>query len=155
LSLAWVFPDPGFACFANPISQSALSASHPQANFFHFQEKYVDVTSHGAQTAIIVRIQNGICSMVLAEQLKNIKVKCRSCETVFVFTIEEQDFFQSRGFTNVPKDCPGCRAKRQKRPIRTDWHVTCADCGSKTTVPFRPTKHQAVYCRACFTKRKA
>jgi len=93
--------------------------------------------------------------MVIAEQLKNIEVKCRSCETVFVFTIEEQEFFQSKGFTSVPKDCPACRAKRRQRPIKTDWHVTCADCGSKTTVPFVPTKHQAVYCRACFTNRKA
>jgi uncharacterized protein YlaI len=53
--------------------------------------------------------------MVIAEQLKNIEVKCRICETVFVFTIEEQEFYQSKGFANVPKHCPGCRSLRARK----------------------------------------
>jgi len=93
--------------------------------------------------------------MAVAEQLKNIELNCVNCGSDFVFTIEEQEFFQSKGFTNVPKSCPGCRAKRRQKPSRTDWHVTCADCGSKTTVPFVPRQHQPVFCRACFVKRKA
>jgi len=31
--------------------------------------------------------------------------------------------------------------------------ATCADCGQKTTVPFKPTAGRPVYCRACFSKR--
>ena len=32
--------------------------------------------------------------------------------------------------------------------------ATCADCGQKTQVPFRPTEGRPVYCRDCFSKRK-
>lgn len=37
---------------------------------------------------------NGCSSMVVTEQLKNTELNCRSCGTTFVFTIEEQEFFQ-------------------------------------------------------------
>ena len=30
----------------------------------------------------------------------------------------------------------------------------CADCGSSTTVPFRPTQDRPVYCRLCFNARR-
>ena len=63
--------------------------------------------------------------------LKKIEVECRSCGAVFVFSIEEQELFQARGFAHLPKTCPGCRAKQKKRPLRTDWYVTCADCADR------------------------
>ncbi|WP_109487524.1 zinc-ribbon domain containing protein [Occallatibacter savannae] len=89
------------------------------------------------------------------EQLKNVEVECRACGSSFVFSKEEQEFYRMKGFTHVPKTCPSCRSKHRQKPIRTDWHVMCADCGEKTTIPFVPTKKQAVYCWACFTKRRS
>jgi len=87
------------------------------------------------------------------DQLKNLEVECRVCGGSFVFSKDEQEFFKSKGFTHVPKACPGCRSKRDQRPPRKDWYVVCADCGEKTTIPFVPVRNKDVYCRICFTKR--
>jgi hypothetical protein len=42
---------------------------------------------------------------------------CADCGTDFSFTAEEQEFYQSRGYTNEPKRCPSCRqARKTERP---------------------------------------
>lgn len=82
-------------------------------------------------------------------------VLCVSCGATFVFSAGEQQFFQEKGFTNVPKHCKQCKAKKQgstgRRRIET--HVTCSQCGSDTTVPFKPTQGKPVLCRTCFANR--
>jgi ssDNA-binding Zn-finger/Zn-ribbon topoisomerase 1 len=43
-------------------------------------------------------------------------LQCSDCGTSFTFSAEEQDFFATKGYTNEPKRCPGCRqAKRAQR----------------------------------------
>lgn len=32
--------------------------------------------------------------------------------------------------------------------------TTCAECGKKCEVPFKPTEGRPVYCKECFMKRK-
>ena len=34
---------------------------------------------------------------------------CRDCNSEFVFTIGEQEFFASHNLTNAPTRCPSCR----------------------------------------------
>jgi len=41
-------------------------------------------------------------------------LKCVDCDTDFVFTVKEQQFYESKGLTNRPKRCQECR--RKKRP---------------------------------------
>ena len=84
----------------------------------------------------------------------DVDLKCGVCGAEFVFTAGEQEFFRSRGLTHTPKSCRECRSKLKHSPVKTDVTVTCADCGAKTTVPFTPRQQRAVYCRACFTRRK-
>ncbi len=36
-------------------------------------------------------------------------IQCSDCGTPFTFSSGEQEFFQSKGFTNEPKRCPSCR----------------------------------------------
>ena len=36
-------------------------------------------------------------------------LQCSDCGATFTFSAEEQEFFQSRGYTNEPKRCPSCR----------------------------------------------
>ena len=44
-------------------------------------------------------------------------IQCSDCGTAFTFSAGEQEFFQSKGFTNEPKRCPSCRrAKKARRP---------------------------------------
>jgi len=42
-------------------------------------------------------------------------IQCSDCGTTFVFTSGEQEFFQSKGFTNEPKRCPACRRVNKTR----------------------------------------
>ena len=89
---------------------------------------------------------------------------CRDCNKEFVFTAEEQDFYQSHGLQNEPKRCPECRtAKRRERAgaggesfaqPRQMFAVSCAACGVETTVPFKPREGRPVYCRECYAKQK-
>ena len=36
-------------------------------------------------------------------------IQCSDCGTEFTFSGGEQEFYQSKGFTNEPKRCPECR----------------------------------------------
>ena len=84
---------------------------------------------------------------------------CVDCDTTFTFTVEEQEFFQSKGYTNEPKRCPECRRARKSangnslyRTPREMFPATCADCGKSTEVPFQPHNDKPVYCSDCYRK---
>ena len=42
-------------------------------------------------------------------------LRCVECGSDFTFTVGEQEFFASRGFTNEPSRCPQCRAARRSQ----------------------------------------
>jgi CxxC-x17-CxxC domain-containing protein len=89
-------------------------------------------------------------------------LRCRECNSEFVFTAGEQEFFQMKGLVNEPGRCPSCRAQRRAtrdsggsldgayRPRREMHPATCAQCGVETTVPFLPRGDRPVYCSNCF-----
>ena len=96
-------------------------------------------------------------------------IQCFDCGTAFTFTLEEQEFFQSKGYTNEPKRCPSCRQARKERqgsstyqnggsstyrPLRQMFPVTRSRCGKVTEVPFEPREGRAVYCRDCYSTVK-
>ncbi len=87
-------------------------------------------------------------------------IQCSDCGTSFTFTAGEQDFFQSKGYTNSPKRCPSCRQSRKSDrnssssygTQRQMFPATCADCGKSTEVPFQPRGDKPVYCSDCYRK---
>jgi CxxC-x17-CxxC domain-containing protein len=90
---------------------------------------------------------------------------CSDCGKTFPFTVEEQEFFATKGFTNEPRRCPVCRsARRSERNgnsggyssggSRQLFPATCGRCGKQTEVPFQPRGDKPVYCRECFNKSK-
>lgn len=85
---------------------------------------------------------------------------CSDCGSNFVFTVGEQEFYQSHGLQNEPRRCPECRVtKRRERSggygqPRQMFTVTCAECGVETTVPFEPREGRPVYCKDCYAKQK-
>jgi len=92
-------------------------------------------------------------------------IRCSDCGTTFTFSSGEQEFFQSKGFTNEPRRCPTCRqAKKSERngsnnngygsSPRQMFPVKCAECGKDTEVPFEPRGDKPVYCSDCFRKVK-
>lgn len=88
---------------------------------------------------------------------------CVECGQDFIFTASEQEFYESKGFTNEPRRCPACRQARKQRmgiatperPQREMFPAVCAACGKETMVPFKPSNDRPVYCRECFLARKA
>ena len=85
---------------------------------------------------------------------------CVECNSVFVFTVGEQEFFESKGYTNEPKRCPTCRQSRryqQRGSLQGERElhpITCADCGAEAMVPFKPRGDRPVYCNDCFSRNR-
>ncbi len=47
------------------------------------------------------------------------KLNCKDCNSEFVFTEGEQEFYKEKGFENEPQRCPDCRkARKQNRNNR-------------------------------------
>ncbi len=88
-------------------------------------------------------------------------LECSDCNTTFTFSVEDQEFFQSKGYTNEPKRCPECRQARKTERYgdnssygapRQMFPATCAECGKSTEVPFQPRGDKPVYCSDCYRK---
>jgi CxxC-x17-CxxC domain-containing protein len=94
--------------------------------------------------------------------LQDKTIQCADCGTDFSFTAGEQEFFQTKGYTNEPKRCPSCRLTRKTERNgnggntyglpRQMFPATCAECGKDTQVPFAPTNGKPVYCSDCYKK---
>jgi CxxC-x17-CxxC domain-containing protein len=103
--------------------------------------------------------------------LQNKTLSCADCGAAFDFTVEEQEFHQSKGFTNEPKRCASCRAAKKLSMSgsssfgssgsgnrnygsapRQMFPVKCATCGKDTEVPFEPRGDRPVYCSDCYRK---
>ena len=94
-------------------------------------------------------------------------IQCSDCGVTFTFSISEQEFFQTKGFTNEPKRCSPCRQLKKAQvgnnggygantyATRQMFPVTCSDCGKATEVPFKPRSGKPVYCSDCFRKVRA
>lgn len=90
---------------------------------------------------------------------------CSDCGQEFLFSGDDQEFYQQRGFTE-PKRCRSCRALRRSereggdaggfsrapRMEREMFDVTCSNCGQPAKVPFQPRGDRPVYCRDCFER---
>ncbi len=91
-------------------------------------------------------------------------LQCSDCGATFTFSAEEQELFQTRGYTNEPKRCPSCRQARKSQRLggssgsgsygapRQMFPVVCAECGKETEVPFEPRGDRPVYCSDCYRK---
>jgi CxxC-x17-CxxC domain-containing protein len=92
-------------------------------------------------------------------------LQCADCGKTFPFTVEEQEFFASKGYTNEPKRCPECRQTRRSERFgnggnsrggpRQMFPAVCAQCGKETQVPFQPRGDKPVYCRDCYVKSRS
>ena len=109
-------------------------------------------------------------------------LQCLDCKNEFVFTAGEQEFYERKGFKEIPKRCKPCRDARKTRRGSADgangngndhghmygeangnraprsnremFDATCAACGAPARVPFRPAAGRPVYCRDCYTSRQ-
>ena len=102
-------------------------------------------------------------------------IKCVDCGEDFTFTVGEQEFYRDHGLTNAPTRCKRCRENRKgprgggagadtrrgESPrggpggAKPMFPAVCANCGTETMVPFKPSNDRPVYCRNCFDAKKA
>jgi CxxC-x17-CxxC domain-containing protein len=108
-------------------------------------------------------------------------IQCIDCKNEFIFTAGEQEFYEKKGFKEVPKRCKPCREARKVRRMDRDsgprddfgsrgpgpggedrgnrrpremFDAVCAACGAPARVPFRPANGRPVYCRDCYASRQ-
>lgn len=55
--------------------------------------------------------------MTTTAQLEDINLVCRECNSDFIWTVGEQQFFHDRKLKNTPKRCQECRSKKPTQPI--------------------------------------
>lgn len=48
--------------------------------------------------------------------MEDIKLKCFTCGKDFIFTVNEQKFYEEKGFVH-PKNCKTCRNARAQRRL--------------------------------------
>lgn len=92
--------------------------------------------------------------------LQDKTLTCKDCDSDFVFSASEQEFYAEKGFQNEPQRCPSCRKVRKQRTTsnsssggqRQMFSATCSSCGVQTQVPFKPNGTKPVYCRDCFQR---
>lgn len=88
----------------------------------------------------------------------DITVNCRSCFKRFVFSSEEQEFFNSCGLSNSPKRCHNCRLVSRVQRVSGDsaqtTEVPCAECGTRTVVPFVPRNGKPIFCNNCYRNNR-
>lgn len=106
-------------------------------------------------------------------------LSCVDCNSQFIFSSGEQQFFASKGFQNKPNRCPECRSARKAQrgaggggggggnyaggngggpargAAREMFATTCSQCGQTAEVPFQPRGDKPVYCRDCFATRSS
>jgi CxxC-x17-CxxC domain-containing protein len=104
----------------------------------------------------------------MTPELHDIEIICGDCGERFIWNVGEQEFFRDKGLQHPPKRCRPCKQAKDKRfaeaaavaaatgyTRKIEVEVNCAQCGSKTTVPFYPSQGRPVYCRSCFLANRA
>ena len=71
-------------------------------------------------------------------------------------TLEKKmDRLISQGASRAPQSSqPVPQPPPQPKRERQLYEAICADCSKVCEVPFRPSENRAVYCKACWAKRK-
>lgn len=82
------------------------------------------------------------------------RLTCLDCGRNFVFSSSEQDFYAEKGFSHDPKRCADCRLAKRGNEAQQLFAAICAECGSQTQVPFKPSGAKPVLCRECFKRSR-
>ncbi len=95
-------------------------------------------------------------------------LQCVECGKTFIFTAQEQIFYQKKEFQNLPKRCVDCRAKKKfqqsissskkfkqntsSESLPSRQPVSCSRCGKLFVPPFDPKVGMSIFCRECYKK---
>jgi len=92
------------------------------------------------------------------EKITDRAVQCKDCGKGFVFTKDEQEFYNERGFTSEPKQCKSCRDKWKQAAREKDAQepterfslgdITCNKCNTDYMIPI---EDGGLCCKSCGT----
>jgi CxxC-x17-CxxC domain-containing protein len=90
--------------------------------------------------------------------MPDLEITCSECNTPFIFSEREQEYYRERNLTH-PKRCKACRDARRanfggsRGPTgdRQRFEITCDQCGKTDSVPFKPSTGRPVLCSDCFS----
>ena len=89
-------------------------------------------------------------------EFKDQQIACGECGISFTWDAKEQEYFHKKGFTNPPKLCRACRAKRkihQEEEKSREKEITCSVCGKNATTGATLPEYEKILCLDCFLKR--
>ena len=96
--------------------------------------------------------------MVEKTEFQDKTLICRDCSKEFIFTARDQEFFVTKKF-HTPTRCKECRIKGKNtnrssgiNSHRQLYEITCAKCGKKDKIPFKPIEGKPLYCKSHFPK---
>ena len=149
---------------SNPRPARAWRAEPRGSSIEGDEAKILRTRAPGGSSTLLANECWGKAEGASSMQFQDKMLKCIDCGADFVFTSGEQMFFHDKQFTNEPKRCKACKAKRvanfgaggggHRGSTRTETRAICSQCGKHTTVPFRPTQGRPVLCRDCFQQRR-
>lgn len=120
---------------------------------------WCNTSQHGTSNRVIKLSDLTDAKEQKEEELEDKYIRCRDCDASFLFSKEEQCYFQERGLKHSPRRCHNCRvlrkaqSKLEKRNSVTA--IVCISCKTLTYVPFKPKGHSPIYCRICMHKKKS
>ena len=84
--------------------------------------------------------------------MSNRMLKCKICNSEFIFTDKEQKFYASKGL-NVPKKCPSCKKNNKHTGIPLGINM-CPECGSRNigisnVAEYNPYNVYSLKCAHC------
>lgn len=99
--------------------------------------------------------------MLSGQNFQEISLQCADCNQEFAFSVEEQEFYQQKGYS-TPKRCASCRAQNRQNKgggrsfgaSKRRFDAICDSCGVQTTVPFQPVQGKPVYCSDCYRSQR-
>ena len=87
---------------------------------------------------------------------------CQDCSQEFTFSADDQQYHAEKGYTNEPKRCPLCRARRRSgggngggySTEKREMHpANGAQWGQQKPIALLPSGVRPVYCSDCFSKQ--
>lgn len=89
-----------------------------------------------------------------AGELSEETLECRDCGDLFLFTVQEQEYYRDKGLKHKPSRCPTCRKKNRDQIQAAQVPVRCRKCHKNGFVPEAVPEAIDVLCEACFTRLK-
>jgi len=79
-------------------------------------------------------------------------IVCKTCQKEFLWSAQEQKYYQKKGFKKKPQKCNSCREKANKLRDSSMFYIHCGLCDADGVMLAPPPKDRVAICENCFLK---